>query len=1619
MFKHRIQRRRGIVILVVLSLLVLFVLLAVTFAIVAGQYRLAAESHSREEQLGDPPRRVLDRAFYQVVRDTNLTTSPFRGHSFLRDLYGTSFRGTIINVSTPYQNIASGQFVRFTFQTPTTLSPLDGFYSGDVITFLSGAARNRSTRIVGYTINSSGSASSPTYQLLVLTPKSHHGDLIYPSNGDTFLINGKPFTGAGFAYNGSYDPTVAGSTRLTEQALRPNRVGETIPDFITNYTPHRANEAYDAPDFQNMALGAVMPQGIIPSFHRPALINYYRNQVTLSQNQSLLRQLVFRPIPPFHPNFTGSNNDPRYHYDSNLHPSMASYLESHLFPALCDIGSWDVDNDGDGVADSIWIDPGYPVKTGKDGRRYKVLIAPLCVDLDGRINLNAHGNYSQLAPGIQPLPIPVRVARDVQTMTWPKGSAYGPPEINPNALINNATEFGDLMASRYRASGSQMPGAAGFDLLSQAKFFEYPLNFFSAASSAFSSPADLRGEFAVGIDELGQPIFESSPQANLLADNAYEFNLIRHDGNDNPFTVADLESILRKNDRDILSLSSRLASLVTVLHNDAGARRSVTTHSFDLPVPGVVELPDFLGTGYTSIIEMLAHELNNSGVSPNVEIPKLLSPELLSGLRMDINRPFGNGRDDNGNLIVDEHPGVLLPPSSQQAVNESFTPSGTGTQPEQVFGFSPVQALMTFDHDNDGVVFDDTDAFLARQRMAKDLYVLMMLLKDRNYVVDFDGNPTNNARETARMIAQWAINVVDFRDADSIMTPFEYDINPFDGWSVDGLLSTTNEPQRDVVWGTERPELLITGTLAFHDRRTEDRDDEDGTNAAKTTDNNPDGDFDQRLRPRGALFVELYNPWTGHQKHPAEFYRTASNPTSVTNQLELNKVSQIGGSPVWRLIVTSAAIRDPDDPDNPIAASDIERGIYFTSGVNLGGGPGGRRQHFTHLPPQQVAPLLPGRYAVIGGTHVNDQNTGTYREPIGRRIDAQEGGSLGIAKTRQILLTPNPNPNVHQVNVLNNQSPPATQNDAATTDDPTLPSNNSPASIQPAISIPITLVHDGDPNNVQTRPLSVSEPLNGYRNSVGGSVWDPMAADGEGAYVPPIDQPLDTGNALLDAPRRYVHLQRLANPLLPFDANTNPYRTIDSMPVELTVFNGVESSGTDPSVNDDPDQPLASLQRGDSDSNTSPPFRRLLWLQENGSVAGPALPEANPVHVFGQQLRHTLGFLNRKYSPRFTSANAPTPPATIGGASFYVGAPNCTVNTTQGIDYGPPFPWLVWNNRPFVNQYELLLVPRTRSSELLAQFRPANTSASYSPYDTPIAEFNHLLNFFHSSPTPGAAPNFHRLFEFTEVPSRFVDTNLVLNANVFSNPSIAATNLRRPPFNVVSQYRVPGKINLNTIYDGRVWNALWNGHQRPGFNQFVVSRRGYFDSGNTSSPLGLNPNSPTFFANPFRPSGTGDLVPPVGSSNDGLKRISVDATLLRSSRIAPDLNPPTPSEAPTFENNFLSVADAGRQSNRNAYFRYQSLGRLANLTTTRSNVYAIWLTMGYFEVEPNLDNNGNVVYDPYHPDGLRLGRELGIDTGDVKRHRAFYILDRSIPVAFEPGENHNVDEAVLLRRFIE
>ena len=83
---------------------------------------------------------------------------------------------------------------------------------------------------------------------------------------------------------------------------------------------------------------------------------------------------------------------------------------------------------------------------------------------------------------------------------------------------------------------------------------------------------------------------------------------------------------------------------------------------------------------------------------------------------------------------------------------------------------------------------------------------------------------------------------------------------------------------------------------------------------------------------------------------------------------------------------------------------------------------------------------------------------------------------------------------------------------------------------------------------------------------------------------------------------------------------------------------------------------------------------------------------------------------------------------------------------------------------------------------------------------------------------------------------------------------------------------------------------------------------------------------------------------------------------------------------------------------------------LGGVATNRSSVFAIWVTVGYFE----WDNEGNELRNMGGG-----GTEYGTETGTVERSRGFFMFDRSIPMAYEPGEDHNVDRGILLQSLIE
>ena len=327
-----------------------------------------------------------------------------------------------------------------------------------------------------------------------------------------------------------------------------------------------------------------------------------------------------------------------------------------------------------------------------------------------------------------------------------------------------------------------------------------------------------------------------------------------------------------------------------------------------------------------------------------------------------------------------------------------------------------------------------------------------------------------------------------------------------------------------------------------------------------------------------------------------------------------------------------------------------------------------------------------------------------------------------------------------------------------------------------------------------------------------------------------------------------------------------------------------------------------------------------------------------------------------------------------------------------------PYSALAWHNRPFISQFELAEVPFLSSSQLTRRFGNADRSRDvYSPgddeangFDLLSGQFPHLLSLYADRVTgETAGPSLHRLMDFTEVPSRFLGTESFVNPTEFINDDHGMSFGLAPPFDRISSYRYPGKINANTVLDPSVWEAVCNQYAGNGlgdgvtFSQWEDSRKGD----------GINSD----FDNPLRPAYAFNYVGP-----DGLAagQEPSDCGLFRKDGTSPPLFDYAPAVA-----NKLRALDVDRASQ----FRFALRERLGNLVTNRSSVFAIWITTGFFEASADGTlsmTSGSI-------------KEYGSDSGDAKRGRAFYLVDRSIPVAFEPGKNHNVDRSVLIKSFIE
>ena len=143
------------------------------------------------------------------------------------------------------------------------------------------------------------------------------------------------------------------------------------------------------------------------------------------------------------PNFTGSNPEfcklvgGLFSHGVRRNPRICGYCKCFktIFLNSMIYGPWDVDNDNDGVRDSVWVDFGAPVRENSDGKLVKPLAAILVLDMDGRLNINAHGSRDIAADDHGLLP-GQSIAGGANTNDLPRGQGYGPAEISLEPLMD-------------------------------------------------------------------------------------------------------------------------------------------------------------------------------------------------------------------------------------------------------------------------------------------------------------------------------------------------------------------------------------------------------------------------------------------------------------------------------------------------------------------------------------------------------------------------------------------------------------------------------------------------------------------------------------------------------------------------------------------------------------------------------------------------------------------------------------------------------------------------------------------------------------------------------------------------------------------------------------------------------------------------------------------------------------------------------------------------------------------------------------------------------------------------------------------------------------------------------
>ncbi len=704
-------------------------------------------------------------------------------------------------------------------------------------------------------------------------------------------LNDRPWTGTGrLVEPGLMLNTVAinGQTAFNYQAFIPSgaaaaevrdpgRLGARLSNSpIQGTLTGDLNVDYTYPDQHNMYLAMQDPltgQILVPSYHRDWLQGALDTTAATGNwpaGVAAGKHVLLRPRPADHSGF----------------PAPAS--------ATGDVKQLDWAPGGN---DSIWMDFNSPVKIGPDGRKYKCMVAPLILPIDGRINLHTAGNV--LGP----------------TNTHASNQGWGPWEVNLNrvltapgadvqqlffgAPIGNPTVQGKYGALQ-RPRGTAVSGGTALGR-------RYPVDFnavrdpaaltgAAALSARFSFPGQgtnavhrlypsyLASDYGNAVPtetthngDAAQPGGTGIPNHPSIYNVYRPFNdLVTPVNSNRNFAASEMAAILRLQNLGAEGLPSDLLS--TLLANNIGG-------------PGALPngTPGSENNAYRRLlVTTLSAELDRPGGPPSVWDPATAAYTFKQAL------PDADPTDPNtwratGAPLpfraIDATSRAAAPPAGsdydpatwkarlpafkidlKRSLAEYPTPAaGTGT-----FGAGVAQARI---------------ALLDRQNLAKDIFDRLLLVTGAMQpavALAQTGGASSPEFRAVRWLAQHAVNLVDAIDNDEYSTPFAFVPGSNAHW----------------VFGVEAPRLVINEYYAQWDN------DLANVQLNMAAYKQLGGNY------KVNVWVELHNPAAADASHP-----------EGGNAL-LQAGTGAGAKAIYRLRLAARRSDNLRDPDNSLGKFD-------------------------------------------------------------------------------------------------------------------------------------------------------------------------------------------------------------------------------------------------------------------------------------------------------------------------------------------------------------------------------------------------------------------------------------------------------------------------------------------------------------------------------------------------------------------------------------------------------------------------------------------------------------------------------------------------------------------------